>query len=302
MRLRALSHNRVVAAGVLGITLLVIAAVLASFESRSAEAADPVLVGAGDVAHCSTNTDEATAKLFDGIAGTVFTLGDNVYNSGTATEFANCYGPTWGRHKARTKPSVGNHEYYTSDASGYYGYFGSAAGEPGKGYYSYDRGSWHVIALNSNCSKVSCAAGSAQEQWLRADLAAHPNSCTLAYFHAPLFSSGEHGNSTSVRPFWKALYQANAEVVLSGHDHSYERFAPQRPDGTFDSVRGVREFVVGTGGTYLRPFGPIKPNSVSRNSRAHGVLKLTLHSGSYDWSFVPVAGKTFTDSGTTRCH
>ncbi len=302
MRLLALSRYRVVAAGVVGIALLVLAAVLASFEGRPAEAADPVLVGAGDIAHCSTATDEATAKLLDGISGTVFTLGDNSYDKGTAAEFANCYGPTWGRHKARTMPSVGNHEYYTSGASGYFGYFGAAAGEPGKGYYSYDRGSWHIVVLNSNCSKVSCAAGSPQETWLRADLAAHPSSCTLAYFHAPLFSSGEHGNQAHVRPFWKALYQANADVVLSGHDHSYERFAPQDPFGVADPARGIREFVVGTGGTYLRPFGGFKQNSVSRNSSAHGVLKLTLHAGSYDWSFVPVAGKTFTDSGTTRCH
>ena len=156
--------------------------------------------------------------------------------------------------------------------------------------------------LNSNCSNVSCAVGSPQEQWLRADLSAHPNKCTLAYFHAPLYSSGQHGNSTSVRPFWEALYKANADVVLSGHDHDYERFAPQNPYGAFDSARGIREFVVGTGGTYLRPFGTIKPNSQSRNASAHGVLKLTLNSGGYAWKFVPVAGKTFTDSGTASCH
>jgi hypothetical protein len=260
------------------------------------------MVGAGDIAHCSTTTDEATAKLLDGISGTVFTLGDNVYNSGTSAEFANCYNPTWGRHKTRTKPSVGNHEYLTSGASGYFGYFGAAAGDPKKGYYSYDRGDWHVIVLNSNCSQVPCAAGSAQDTWLRADLANHPNKCTLAYFHAPLYSSGQHGNSTYVRPFWEALYQANADVVLSGHEHDYERFAPQNPYGAFDSARGIREFVVGTGGTYLRPFGTIKANSVSRNATTHGVLKLTLNSGGYAWKFVPVAGKTFTDSGTASCH
>jgi len=260
------------------------------------------MVGAGDIAHCSTTTDEATAKLLDGISGTVFTLGDNVYNSGTSAEFANCYNPTWRRHKARTKPAVGNHEYLTSGASGYFNYFGAAAGDPKKGYYSYDRGVWHVIVLNSNCSNVSCAVGSPQEQWLRADLSAHPNKCTLAYFHAPLYSSGQYGNSTYVRPFWEALYKANADVVLSGHEHDYERFAPQNPYGAFDSARGIREFVVGTGGTYLRPFGTIKPNSQSRNASAHGVLKLTLNSSGYAWKFVPVAGKTFTDSGTASCH
>jgi acid phosphatase type 7 len=281
---------------------LAVVAIVSLYVSRPAQAASVVMVGAGDIAHCSTTTDEATAKLLDGISGTVFTLGDNAYNSGTSAEFANCYNPTWGRHKARTKPSVGNHEYLTSGASGYFGYFGAAAGDPKKGYYSYDRGDWHVIVLNSNCSQVPCAAGSAQDTWLRADLAAHPNKCTLAYFHAPLYSSGQHGNSTSVRPFWEALYKANADVVLSGHDHNYERFAPQNPYGAFDSARGIREFVVGTGGTYLRPFGTIKPNSVSRNATTHGVLKLTLNSGGYAWKFVPVAGKTFTDSGTASCH
>ena len=286
----------------LAAAVLAVVVVISLYVSRPARAASVVMVGAGDIAHCSTSTDEATAKLLDGISGTVFTLGDNAYNSGTSAEFKNCYDPTWGRHKARTKPSVGNHEYLTSGASGYFGYFGLAAGDPKKGYYSYDRGDWHVIVLNSNCSKVACAAGSTQEKWLRANLANHPNKCTLAYFHAPLYSSGEHGNSTYVRPFWKALYQANADVVLSGHDHSYERFAPQNPYGTFDSARGIREFVVGTGGTYLRPFGTIKPNSVSRNATAHGVLKLTLNTGGFAWKFVPVAGKNFTDSGSASCH
>ena len=281
---------------------LAVVAIVSFYVGRPAQAASVVMVGAGDIAHCSTTTDEATAKLLDGISGTVFTLGDNAYNSGTSAEFANCYNPTWGRHKTRTKPAVGNHEYLTSGASGYFGYFGAAAGDPKKGYYSYDRGDWHVIVLNSNCSQVPCAAGSAQDTWLRADLANHPNKCTLAYFHAPLYSSGQHGNSTYVRPFWEVLYQANADVVLSGHEHDYERFAPQNPYGAFDSARGIREFVVGTGGTYLRPFGTIKPNSQSRNATTHGVLKLTLNSGGYAWKFVPVAGKTFTDSGTASCH
>ena len=313
--MQGLSENRafvVEGNSVRTICLLVGAAVLGSLlvvfgppvgEEREALAAgDPVLVGAGDIAGCDTTGDEQTAKLLDNIPGTVFTLGDNAYNSGTAAQFANCYDPTWGRHKARTKPSVGNHEYLTSGASGYFNYFGSAAGDPKKGYYSYDRGTWHVIVLNSNCSQVSCAAGSPQEKWLRADLATHPNKCTLAYWHAPLYSSGQHGNSTSVRPFWQALYQANSDVVLSGHDHSYERFAPQNPYGAFDSARGIREFVVGTGGAYLRPFETIEANSQSRDASTPGVLKLTLNSGGYAWKFVPVAGKTFTDSGTASCH
>ncbi len=214
---------------------------------------EPVLVGAGDIASCGSTGDEATANLLDGIEGTVFTLGDNVYNKGASAEFANCYGPTWGRHKARTKPSAGNHDYLTANASGYFNYFGVAAGEPGKGYYSYELDNWHVVVLNSNCSPVGgCGKGSSQEQWLRADLAAHQNSCTLAYFHYPLFSSGNHGNMSSMRPFWEALYEANVDAVLSGHDHSYERFAPQNPSGTAD-LWGIREFVVGTGGGRLLP-------------------------------------------------
>jgi acid phosphatase type 7 len=259
------------------------------------------LVGAGDIATCSNQNDEATAKLLDGIAGTVFAAGDNVYNSGTDDEFNNCYDPTWGRHKARTTPAAGNHEYETANASGYFNYFGAAAGWPSKGYYSYDLSDWHVIVLNSNCSQVGgCSIGSPQEQWLRADLAAHPNSCTLAYFHYPLFSSVR--NHPSVGPFWDALYEANADVVLSGHAHSYERFAPQDPFGAADPVRGIREFVVGTGGAGLHSFGTIQPNSEVRESNTHGVLKLTLHPTSYEWEFVPVAGKTFTDSGSSSCH
>jgi acid phosphatase type 7 len=292
----------VVGAVVLGSLVVLLGTSIGGGE-RARAAGDPVLVGAGDIAGCDTTGDEQTAKLLDNISGTVFTLGDNVYNSGTAAQFANCYGPSWGRHKARTKPSVGNHEYLTSGASGYFGYFGSAAGDPKKGYYSYDKGSWHIVVLNSNCSPVGgCAAGSAQERWLRADLANHPNKCTLAYFHAPLYSSGEHGSSAYVRPFWKALYQANADVVLSGHDHDYERFAPQDANGVADPERGIREFVVGTGGKSHYPFGTIRPNSQVRNANTYGVLKLTLHAGSYEWKFVPVAGKTFTDSGTTGCH
>jgi hypothetical protein len=266
-----------------------------------ADAADPVLVGAGDIASCSSSGDEATAKLLDIIAGTVFAAGDNVYENGTSSEFANCYNPTWGRHKARTRPATGNHEYQTSGAAGYFKYFGAAAGDPKKGYYSYNLGAWHIIVLNSNCSQIGgCQAGSPQEKWLRADLAAHPSVCTLAYWHHPLFSSGG-GSTTSVRPLWQALYDAHADVVLNGHVHNYERFAPQNPSGGADSSRGIREFVVGTGGKSLAGFNTVRPNSQVRNNSAFGVLKLTLHASSYDWKFVPQAGKTFTDSGSTSC-
>lgn len=285
-----------------GAALVVVLLALAGPAARSGLAQE-VLVGAGDIARCDTSGDEATAALLDGIQGTVFTVGDHAFTSGTEAEFANCYEPTWGRFKARTRPSPGNHEYDVyPDAAAYFNYFGAAAGEPGKGYYSYDLGAWHVIALNSNCKQVGgCAAGSPQESWLRADLAAHPNVCTVAYFHATRFSSGVSGGSLSVRPFWNALYDYGADVVLSSMDHDYERFAPQDPYGVLDPTRGLRQFVVGTGGWKLTPFDQIQPNSEVRNADTWGVLKLTLRPTSYDWEFVPVAGQTFTDSGTARC-
>jgi hypothetical protein len=278
---------------------------VASATTRAATTtSDPVLVGAGDIATPIAQNDEATAKLLDGISGTVYTVGDNTYPDGAPSEFTNYYHPTWGRHKARTKPSVGDHEYNTSGASGYFGYFGAAAGDPSKGYYSYNLGEWHVVVLNSNCAKIGgCGATSPMVSWLKQDLAANPRKCTVSYFHHPLFSSGgEHGNISAVRPIWDALYAANADVVLNGNDHNYERFAPQSPSGALDTARGIREFVVGTGGAGLYPFGTIKANSQARNNTTHGVLKLTLHPSSYEWKFVPVAGKTFTDSGSTTCH
>jgi PKD repeat protein len=260
----------------------------------------PVIVGAGDIASCDTEVDEATAKLLDQIPGTVVTLGDNAYPNGTASEYNNCYGPTWGRHKARTRPVAGNHEYNTPGASGYFGYFGSAAGEPGKGYYSYNLGEWHVIVLNDN---VDPSAGSPQEQWLRADLAANERQCTLAMWHWPRFTSVE-GRTTAahIRPFWEALYEAGVDLVLNAHHHSYERFAPQRPDGTADPAFGLRQITVGTGGQSMYPWGQTAANSEVRNNVARGVMKVTLNSGGYSWQFIPVAGQTFTDAGTGSCH
>ncbi|MEU8007194.1 DNRLRE domain-containing protein [Catellatospora sp. NPDC049111] len=260
---------------------------------------DPVLVGAGDIAD-SGSGDTATAALLDGISGTVFTTGDNVYTNGTASEFSSYYNPTWGRHKARTRPAPGNHDYNTSGASGYYNYFGSVAGPSGQGYYSYDLGNWHVVSLNSN---ISMSAGSAQETWLRNDLAASTKPCTIAYWHHPLFTSGaNHAPSTSTRPLYQALYDYNADVVVWGHNHQYERFAPMNASGTADSSRGIRSFVAGMGGAGFYGFGTIQPNSQARNSDTWGVLKFTLHSNSYDWQFVPQAGKTYNDSGTGSCH
>jgi len=267
------------------------------------------LVGAGDIASCSHDRDQATADVLAKVSGTVFTLGDNVYPDGTAAQFQNCYHPTWGAQKDRTMPSVGNHEYNTQNASDYFDYFGPRAGTPGKGYYSYDRGSWHIVALNSNCNEVGgCDRISPQGRWLRNDLANNPAGCTLAYFHHPLFVST--GAATpEVRPFWNILYNHDADVILSGHAHYYERFAPQRPDGTRDRSRGIREFVVGTGGAL--PENPMTTpraaNSVVDSEKlpgdtAYGVLKLRLSAGGYAWKFLPVAGEAFTDSGTRQCH
>jgi hypothetical protein len=256
-------------------------------------------VGAGDIGNCSTSTDEATAQLLDGIAGTVWTAGDNVYPDGAAAEFAQCYDPNWGRHKARTRPSPGNHDYHTSGASAYYAYFGANAGPAGRGYYSFDLGEWHIISLNS---EASMSTGSAQDQWLRADLAASTKQCTIAIWHHPRFSSGDHGNDAQSAGAWVALYEAGVEIILNGHDHNYERFAPQTPGAVRDDARGIREFVVGTGGTSLRSVGTPVANSEVASSAAHGVLKLTLAPGRYDWQFVPVAGRTFTDQGTGTCH
>lgn len=261
------------------------------------------MVGAGKIASCASPEDEETAKLLDDILGTVFTTGDNAYSDGAAAEYNDCYDPTWGRFKARTKPTPGQHDYRTTGASGYFGYFGEAAGDPTKGYYSYNLGEWHVIALNSQCSQVGgCGATSPMVSWLEQDLAANPKRCTLAYFHHPLFSSGSHGNQSQVRPIWDALYAADTDVVVNSRDHDYERFAPQDPRGMLDPARGIREFVVGTGGAFLVPLGTIKPNSEVRDAETYGVLKLTLHSSSYEWQFVPVAGQTFTDSGNSSCH
>ncbi len=290
--------------------LFVLASIVGCVSENAAPPAEPatgdaVLVGAGDIADCDSTGDEATADLIAGIDGTVFTLGDNAYDHGSAANFADCYDPTWGRQKSRTKPVPGNHDYYEPRAKGYFHYFGAAAGDPDKGYYSYDLGEWHIVALNSNCEEVGgCDAASPQVRWLEDDLAANNGTnCTLAYFHHPLFSSGgKHGNTPEVKPLWEALYAADADVVLSAHDHNYQRFAQQDPNGTVDPERGMREFVVGTGGGgHYVIESPIE-NSEVYNDDTYGVLELTLHPNSYDWRFVPVEGETFTDSGSDRCH
>jgi hypothetical protein len=297
--------------------LLAAAVMLWGLAAAKAEA-DPVIAAAGDIA-CAPGSGATTTTcrqrytsdlLVSGGLSAVLTLGDAQYATGSYSGFTGSYGPTWGRVKAITFPSAGNHEYFTTGAKGYFDYFNGVnvfsgrAGDRDKGYYSFDIGTWHLIALNSSdhCNEVDCAKGSPQETWLRADLAAHPASCTLAFWHHPRFNSGHEGNAAFMQPMFQDLYDADADVVLGGHAHDYERFAPQDPKGKFDRARGIRQFVVGTGGAFFTPFGSRLPNSEVRNGSTYGVLKLTLHASSYDWQFVPEAGKTFTDWGSDSCH
>ena len=278
------------------ITLLVITILLGTQYDAPlhASAASVVLVGAGDISTCGNNNDEATAKLLDSISGTVFTAGDNVYPDGTYTQYTNCYHPTWGRHKSRTKPVPGNHEYNTSGAAGYFRYFSNTSS-----YYAYNLGDWRIYALNS---EIDVSSTSAQVRWLKNDLAANPKRCVLAYWHKPRWSSGSHyGSNSRFQTLWKTLYDARAEIVISGHEHHYERFREMNGSGTASSP-GLRAFVVGTGGSSHYGFGSTLSTSQVRNSTTYGVLKLTLNSTSYSWRFVPVAGASFTDSGTTNCH
>ncbi len=279
--------------------------------ARAERGAAPVLIAVGDIADCGTRMDAATAALVQNIPGTVATLGDHVYTEGTKQQFNDCYAPTWGVVRERTRPAPGNHDYATRGAKGYFNYFGGAAGNRREGYYSYDLGAWHIIVINSNCDAVAgCGADSPQGRWLRKDLAANPAECTLAYWHHPLFSSGkEHGGDAAMRPFWEALYDAGADVVLSAHEHNYERFAPQDPDGNLDAKRGIRQFVVGTGGASHYGFGRPLQTSEVREAKTFGVLVLTLNRTGYDWEFVPVesrleqrSGGPFTDAGSGNCH
>jgi 3',5'-cyclic AMP phosphodiesterase CpdA len=262
-----------------------------------------ILVGAGDVAECGDQDDEHTADLVAAIPGTVFLAGDNVYPDGSARQYRECYAPSWGQFLDRTRPAPGNHEYQTRGAAGYLDYFGSRATPDGATWYSWDAGDWHVIMLDSDCGAVGgCGTGSPQGEWLATDLAASDARCTLAVWHHPRFSSGDHGNHDFMEPFWQILYTADADLVISGHDHDYERFAPQDPNGKAHAERGIREFVVGTGGAGLRPFKTIRANSEIRDAKTHGVIRLELTSQGYGWNFVPVAGKSFTDSGSGVCH
>jgi acid phosphatase type 7 len=263
----------------------------------STAAIPAVLVGAGDIAGCpATYKDEATAKLLDGIAGTVFTVGDNIYWDGTTAEWNNCYGPSWGRHRWRTRPAIGNHEYHTLRGAPYFSYFGSRAGTAGRSYYSYNLGEWHIVVIDSERLLGE------QATWLKADLAANPRRCTLAYWHKPYFTSGDILPATTLKYIFTILYNAGADVVVSGHNHIYERFYPQNPAGKADGNRGIRNFVVGTGGAPLLPMRAKTANLEVRQNSAHGVLKFSLYPTSYKWEFIPVAGKTFRDSGSNNCH
>lgn len=267
------------------------------------------IYAAGDIADCKKKqpADSAAAKtaalIAAGLAAdknaAVLTLGDNTYPVGRPLEFTNCYEPTWGQFKARTYPSPGNHDYYTPAAIGYYGYFGDLAGPAQRGYYSFDLGKWHLIALNSNLKKDEYQV---QLDWLKADLKQHNTRCTLAYWHHPLYSSGGHGNSIHMEPVWKALDAANADVVLVSHDHNYERFAPQDGSGQRDDARGMLQIVVGTGGARLTSLHTRKANSEVGDNSTHGVLKMVLKETSYEWEFLSVAVGSFTDRGTAQCH
>jgi hypothetical protein len=259
-----------------------------------------VLVGAGDIARCDANKDEATAALINNISGTVFADGDLAYTGNAATDIADCYGPSWGQFKNRTDPVIGNHEYEIAGATSYWNYWGSAAWTPGQGWYAFDLGTWRIYVLNSNCDQVACAAGSPEVTWLRADLAANPRQCVAAIWHHPLYSSS-YGTINAVRPFWQALYDFHADVIINGHSHNYERFAQMDPTGALAPGRGLKEFVVGTGGASPYAFTYTPANSELRNSGTFGVIKFTLKPGGYDWNFIPIAGQTFTDSGSGTC-
>jgi acid phosphatase type 7 len=276
----------------------------ATADPGATEAPVAVLVGAGDIAECSEGADAETADLVESVGGIVFTLGDNAYDSGRFGEFQDCYGPTWGRPsiKDRTMPVAGNHEYETRGADGYFRYFGAAAGDPDEGWYAYDAGAWRIYALNSNCDEIGgCETGSAQERWLREDLAANPRACVAAMWHHPRFSSGLHGSNEFMADLWRTLEDAGAELILAAHDHSYERFGPQDASGRADE-RGLVEMVVGTGGRNPYAFGDPLPNSLVRESPVFGVMRLGLGADGYTFEFLAIPGDDFTDRGSGTCH
>ncbi len=275
----------------------------------SATVKTTVFVGAGDIAECPTQGDEQTAELLDEIVAdhpetVVYTTGDNAYQDGSYQEYLECYEPSWGRHKARTYPTVGNHEFKQTKAEGYHEYWGDRAGPFDLYYYSYDVADWHIIVLNSECHRVGCEFDSedgAQVEWLEADLEASGARCTIALWHHPRWSSGRYSNDPEYDTFWRVLYEHDVEIVLNGHEHLYERFEPMDPDGDVDEARGIQQFTVGTGGANLRGFRDLQAHSAVRGSE-HGVLQFELRSDGYAWNFVAVEGANFTDAGSATCH
>lgn len=308
----------VTAAGAGSAATATVHAVTAIAATSTSTAADPTIAAAGDIACGASDPNYnggvgtasacrmlATSDLLTtGGYTAVLTLGDNMQSDPSPTGFATVFNSTWGRVKPIIHPEAGNHDYGYQGAQGYFGYFGAAAGDPRLGYYSFDLGTWHVVALNSNCTKISggCAAGGSEDVWLRADLAAHAGQCILAFDHHPRYSSGHDGDNVSVSDLYSDLYAAGADVLLSGHSHDYERFLPQDNAAHADPAHGITQFVVGTGGSFFTGIGTVHPNSVVRQNSTFGVVSLTLHPTSYDWRFVPEAGKTWTDSGSRGCH
>ena len=300
----------------LGIVMALCFVALGGRASGAEIARYPVIAAAGDIA-CdpssgSYNDGRGTSSrcrqvatsnlLLEARYAAVLTLGDNQYGDGASSKYLVSYAQSWGRLKRLTRPAPGNHEYHTPGAAGYFSYFGKSAGPGGRGYYSFDLGGWHIVSLNSNCSEIGgCQEGSLEEQWLRRDLARHRARCTLAYWHHPRFSSGPHGNQDDVSGLWHALYDYGADVVLAAHDHDYERFASQNVAGALDRARGIREFVVGTGGKSHYALSSRRPNSQVFDSSSFGILALTLRPSGYDWRFLPAVG-SFTDRGSARCH
>jgi hypothetical protein len=278
---------------------------LPSAVESAAAAAVPAVLAAGDIAACDSEGDEATAALLDHEDGTILALGDLAYPTGNARDFASCYDPTWGRHRGRTLATPGNHEYETDGAGPYFDYFDAQAGRPGPSWYAVELGDWLLISLDSNCEEVGgCGADSPQSLWLADRLAARPvHECTLAFWHHPRWTSGlGHGSDPRTDSWWRQLYSAGADLVLSGHEHVYERFAPLDADGESEDD-GLVQFVVGTGGRSLYEFETILPASAAHDNTSFGILHLTLRPGAYDWEWVPVAGSDsgFTDAGTAEC-
>ena len=261
-----------------------------------------VLVGAGDIAYEGPGAEQ-TAQILDRTPGTIYLLGDNAYQSGSPEEFARFFHPTWGRHLGRIRPVVGNHEYRTPGAAGYFGYFGQRAGDPRKGYYAYDVSPrWHVIVINSATTgdeaSKDLGPDSEQYRWVAADLDAHRDRHVIAMWHHPRFSSGAHGDNKETDALWKLLVAKGVDLALWGHDHHYERFEPMDADGRQDDVRGMRSFVVGTGGKNHYFFFKLpKRTTAVRNASTFGVLKLALYADGFEWHFLPVAGESFTDRG-----